>query len=101
MPSNTPVVKARKDNVKVDEPWTDERIKKVVDPLIREICLELIQEFYVPKTEPVVDEQPEAVEKSWREQAKELGVPLSQETGGARKKVDVLADIAAKLEVPE
>lgn len=36
----------------------------------------------------------EVLEKTnWRTQAKNLGIPLNKETGGSRKKVDVLAEI--------
>lgn len=34
----------------------------------------------------------------WRAEAKKLGVPLNKPTGGARKKIEVLADIKAKNE---
>ena len=39
----------------------------------------------------------EKPESTWRQQAKQLGVPLNKETGGSRKKEDVLVDIVAKL----
>ncbi len=39
----------------------------------------------------------EESEPTWRQQAKQLGVPLNKETGGSRKKEDVLVDIVAKL----
>ena len=36
-------------------------------------------------------------EPTWRQQAKQLGIPLNKETGGSRKKEDVLTDIVARL----
>lgn len=38
--------------------------------------------------------------ETWRQTAKRLNIPLAKETGGARKKVDVLADIEAKQTEP-
>lgn len=42
----------------------------------------------VPEQEP---------EQTWRQQAKLFGIPLNKETGGSRKKEDVLTDIVAAL----
>ncbi len=39
----------------------------------------------------------EEPEQTWRQQAKLFGIPLNKETGGSRKKEDVLTDIVAKL----
>ncbi len=39
---------------------------------------------------------PTPPDMTWRQEAKALGIRLSQPTGGARKKVDVLADIKAR-----
>ena len=39
----------------------------------------------------------EEPEQTWRQQAKQLGIPLNKETGGSRKKEDVLTDLVAKL----
>jgi hypothetical protein len=36
-------------------------------------------------------------ESTWRQQAKQLSIPLNKETGGSRKKEDVLTDIVARL----
>ena len=36
---------------------------------------------------------------NWRAEAKELGIPLAKETGGARFKKDVIADIEERLGV--
>ncbi len=38
---------------------------------------------------------------NYRAHAKALGIPLNQPTGGARKKIDVLADIAEKTKSPD
>lgn len=98
MPTGAPVVKAKKDNVKVDEPWTPERIWKVIEPKARELFTDLIEDYVIAqnKTE-VIEDKP----KNWREQAKELGIAVyDQENSRPRLKVDVLADIAAKLNVP-
>ena len=100
MPSGKPVVKAKKDNVKVDEPWTDARILKLVRPLIEEICQDLIQEFYIPKTESVDSAETIVIdqEKTWREQAKDLSIDVyDKELKRPRLKTDVLLDIANKL----
>ena len=42
-------------------------------------------------------ESPDEPEPTWRQQAKQLGIPLNKETGGSRKKEDVLTDIVARL----
>ena len=42
----------------------------------------------------IMDESPPPF--NWRAQAKELGISLMQSTGGARKKVDVLAEIESR-----
>lgn len=39
----------------------------------------------------------EEPEQTWRQQAKKFGIPLNKETGGSRKKEDVLTDIVAAL----
>lgn len=45
----------------------------------------------------IIDGKPD-----WRQQAKDLNIPLSKQDGpGARKKEDVLKDIEDKLKVPE
>ncbi len=48
-----------------------------------------------PITAPV--QTSDVPEQTWRQQAKVLGIPLNKETGGSRKKEDVLVDIVAKL----
>ena len=105
----------------VDVRLTEARVKKLIKETIAEIVPEMIQDgvekFYIPSTETdmakkVLDKiiedpttyghllEPEIVydkHKNWRSEAKELGIPLAQPTGGARKKVDVLKDIEEKL----
>ncbi len=47
--------------------------------------------------EKVEDRMQKGQHVNWRSMAKELGIPLSQPTGGARKKVDVIKDIEKEL----
>jgi hypothetical protein len=91
-PAPTP---AKKENIRVDVPWTDERILKLVRPLIEEICQDMIQEFYVPRSESADSADTVVIDEEWRAKAKRLGVSLAKKTGGARKKVDVLTEIAS------
>lgn len=50
----------------------------------------------------VVAEPAEPAEQTWRQQAKELGIPLHKEPPGSgmRKKEDVLVDIINRITVP-
>lgn len=105
--NENPVPAPKKQNVKVDEPWTAGRIKELVEPMIREIVVDEIENYHIrPKeadVESIIDvvaEQAEPVATDWRAQAKELDIPLNKETGGSRKKIDVLDEIEAKLKVP-
>ena len=99
-PINTkPPVQKKDDGKYVDVPWTDERIWASIEDKVRD----MIEELTVTKTD-IEDAPQETVDsaetiviepKSWREEAKELGIDLFQ-----RKKADVLKDIEAKLTVP-
>ena len=81
----------KKENPRIDIPWTEERIRKIVQ--------DELENWH--KTTTVHSESgtlkltdvPIPADMNWREEAKSLNIPLSKETGGARKKVDVLADI--------
>jgi len=59
---------------------------------VREICRDVLEDWHVPsvtkaETKEVVTE----TTKTWRQEAKEMGIPLFQ-----RKKEDVLEDIETK-----
>jgi hypothetical protein len=110
MPTGEPVIKAKKDNVKVDEPWTDERVWKLVEPKVRELFIDLIEDYVIAQNkstdeqvsadsaETITINDTEVNDKKWREQAKELEVPLyDHELKKLRTKADVLVDIAAKM----
>lgn len=59
-----------------------------------------VKEFTREKPEEAVaspTQTSEEPEPTWRQQAKQLGIPLNKETGGSRKKEDVLTDIVAML----
>ena len=104
----------------IDVRLTEARVREIVRDEIENWCLqrppvsraeiesvinEVINTGIVPDTaqsvshEPiqcvVESNEPIQVQVSWREQAKALGIPLAKETGGARKKINVLADIEA------
>jgi hypothetical protein len=55
-----------------------------------------VKEFTRPENETLIDALG-GTEPTWRQQAKQLGIPLNKETGGSRKKEDVLTDIVAAL----
>ena len=101
------VIIDRRVDVKPDEnrvlELIDERIKKLVPGMIQEDREEWMLASRVTPTvsEPTADfqqidipDQPSEQQKSWRDVAKELGIPLFQRT-----KVEVLADIDAKQNV--
>lgn len=76
------VVKQGNKTKYVDVPWTEERI--------RDIVRDELENWSKPTTSVDITS---ATPETWRQQAKRLGVPLAQPTGGARKKIDVLGDI--------
>lgn len=56
-----------------------------------------IEQFTRKEPVEAVSQTPDVPEQTWRRQAKLFGIPLNKETGGSRKKEDVLVDIVAKL----
>ena len=115
-----PVKKQRRD---VDVPWTDERVIEVIDRVVPDMIRETLENWHIQKPSVTQDDikflnndrvsvevKPDTIDnhpemsrvfvvptQTWRQQAKGLGISLSQPTGGARKKVDVLKDIEDKL----
>ncbi len=104
----------------IDVPLTPEqerRIRKIVrdelenwhirkPPVTKHEAIEITgmsPDTIIATVSPVLTEKPEPFLKTedaslnWRQRAKELGISLSQPTGGARKKIDVLKDIEDKL----
>jgi hypothetical protein len=102
MPNNKPVVKAKKENVKVDEPWTEERIRNiVVDELEnwhKTTVLASQKEGWGTDRPSLVATDVAIPDKiDWRGKAKELGIAVyDQELKRPRLKADVLADIEAQ-----
>jgi hypothetical protein len=102
MPNGNKIVKAKKENVRVDVPWTEERIRDIVRDELEnwhQTTVLTKQKEGWGEDEPVVVATDVAVpdKVDWRGQAKKLGVSLVKETGGARTKASVLEDIEAKL----
>ena len=111
------VAPAKKEDRYVDIPWTDERVIEVIDRVVPDMIRETLENWHIQKppvtkdeiekpTVPITDELLNQVAviqdtPNWRARAKELGISLSQPTGGARKKVDVLAEIAEKTKTSE
>lgn len=109
----------------VDVPWTPKRILDAIEDTVRRWIQDELENWHKMTTvhtekmdmtltevatnrDDVVvaggGEIPDDVEipltpPKWTDQAKELGIPLNKETGGRRKKDDVLKDIEDKLEV--
>ena len=74
-------------------------IKKLNDPGNMKQFAELSMR-HEPAHAPTMEDMQsmsEEPELTWRQQAKQLGIPLNKETGGSRKKEDVLADIVTAL----
>lgn len=64
---------------------------------IREICREEISKASTKPTDLKGSAKKDPPDPhGWREKAKRLNIPITQKTGGARKRVNVEADIAAK-----
>lgn len=81
----------------LDERMTEERVREIVQDELENwhiqkppVTKEDIERINSTNTVPT---EMEVKEKTWRDKAKEMGIKLHQETGGVRKKVDVLADI--------
>ena len=81
----------KKENPKIDVHWTEERIRSIVQDELEN--WHKTTTVHTEKQDLVLTEVPIPADMNWREEAKRLGISLSKETGGARKKVDVLADI--------
>lgn len=74
-----------------EKPINEARIRAIVKEMILPLEAKLLTALEgINKTE-----------KSWTDQAKKLGISLMKETGGRRKKEDVLKDIEEKLKDPE
>jgi hypothetical protein len=89
--AEAPVVPEKKQNPKIDEPWTEERIRAIVQDELEN--WHKTTTVHTEKKDLVLTDVAIPADLDWRAEAKKLGISLSQETGGARKKVDVLADI--------
>ena len=73
----------------------EEKVNELPIPVLSEITEPVsIKPPVIAPVSPIITGEPES---TWRQQAKQLGVPLNKETGGSRKKEDVLTDIVAKL----
>lgn len=106
LPKVVPVVEEREKHY-VDQKWTEEMIIEIIDKVVPDMIRETLENWHIRRpsvtqedvkeiTTPPED-PPEVPEKTWRERAKEMGIPLSKQDGpGARKKAEVLADIAKK-----
>jgi len=104
----------------IDITLTEKRVREIIEESlgedkIREIIQDELADWHIQKPPvtagQIVSDLAEAVgvggenvhisvqvpkPETWLQKAKRLGVPTHQETGGMRKKVDVLADITAK-----
>jgi hypothetical protein len=81
----------KKENPRVDVPWTEERIRSIVQDELEN--WHKTTTVHTEKKDLVLTDVAIPADMDWRAKAKKLGIPLAKETGGARKKVDVLADI--------
>lgn len=85
--------------------------ERMTEARVREIVRDEMENWHIPKPSVTKEEvenltnnvvvEPKVKEKTWRDKAKEMGVPThykvdGKHAGGMRKKVDVLADIKAK-----
>lgn len=91
----------------VDETMTEKKVTEIVAKTIKDIVREELANLNIPQppvTRAEINQLPESqsliAPENWRIRAKRLGVRLTQETGGVRKKADVLADIE-KAESPK
>jgi hypothetical protein len=95
--NKNPVVKP--DNKKVDQPWTEERIRTIVRDELEDWHKATTVHTETGKLKLTEVAVPDKVD--WRGEAKKLGIKLTKDTGGAKKKDDVLAEIAGKTKSPE
>ena len=65
---------------------------KLTEARVREICRDELENWHIQKPPVEVKEIDLALRSDWRQQAKELGIPLFQ-----RKKEDVLQEIQSRL----
>ena len=73
----------------------EEKVNELPIPVLSEITEPVsIKPPVIAPVSPIITGEPES---TWRQQAKQLGIPLNKETGGSRKKEDVLTDIVARL----
>ena len=73
----------------LDNKPTEDRVIAMIKDIVPGMIRAELENWHNPK---------EDTEVNWRDQARSLGISLNQESGGSRKKADVLADIAAKTE---
>ena len=91
-----PIVKKRQvpkksESKYIDVPWTEDRIRKIVR--------EELEDWHIqkpPVTKKEIDTITEQPVATWREQAKELGIPLYHKT-----KKQVLAEIVEKTKASQ
>ena len=105
-------------NTRIDVPWTDERVIKVVESILEErvteiidkVVPDLIRDTLAAMQKPEIVASPgggeanvnDTVTETWRETAKRLEVPMyDNEKKCPRTQVDIMADIEAKIESPE
>ena len=112
---NPPQIKAVKAEEKerryVDVRLTEGRVREIVEEIIDKLVPDMIRDIKQTTQEKLDEVSVRAIKndtvqvshereldqhRNWRSEAKELGVPLNQETGGSRKKEDVLNDIEIK-----
>jgi hypothetical protein len=87
------------ENKKVDVPWTAENIWEAIEPKVRLLFADLIEDYVIAQNRQGADEESimdVVAEKTWQEQAKDLGI-----NPYGRKKEIVLAEMAEKTKRPE
>ena len=105
-----PVQKAQpavveKEDKRIDVIPDEKRVKEIIKEIVPDMIREELENWVSPATtekkmtigEGYVEEIILDRHVNWRSEAKELKIPLSQPTGGARKKVDVIKDIEKEL----
>lgn len=105
LPTAPVITEEPEPNKRVDEPWTDKRI--------REIVQDELMNWHIRKPSVTVSEIKATVgggeanvnktveSETWRETAKRLDIPVyDKDNKRPRKKLDVLKDIEEKQKVP-
>lgn len=106
-------------NTRIDEPWTDERVIKVIESILEDRVTEIIDKvvpdlirdtlaaMQKPEIQATVGGGEANVNttvtppETWRETAKRLEIPMYDTVKKCpRTKVDIMADIQAKMKVP-